>query len=114
MTQELVQTSPAGPLAAFADRLPPMIAVADERTNWWFFDFFAVTIRGPNSREAYYRAVSRFLEWCEERGLNRLDAIMPIHVAAYVEQIPLSRASLRSRLTTARLPAIPSTCSPVR
>ena len=85
MTQQLVQTTPAGPLAEFADRLPPMIASADDRTAWRFVDFFAVTIRNPNTRKGYYRAVSRFMDWCEQRGLHRLDAIRPIHVAAYVE-----------------------------
>ena len=99
MTQELVQTSPARPLAAFADRLPPLIAGADVRTSWRFIDFFAVTIRNPNTRESYYRAATRFLDWCEERSLNRLDAIMPIHVAAYVEQLPLARASVRQHLS---------------
>ena len=71
MTQQLVQGTPAGPLAAFADRLPPMIASADDRTAWRFVDFFAVTIRNPNTREAYYRAVSRFMDWCEQRGLTQ-------------------------------------------
>ena len=99
MTQQLVQGAPAGPLAAFADRLPPMIASAADRTAWRFVDFFAVTIRNPNTREAYYRAVSRFMDWCEQRGLHRLDAIRPIHVAAYVEQLPLSRPSVRQHLS---------------
>ena len=99
MTQQLVQGAPAGPLAAFADRLPPMIAGADDRTAWRFVDFFAVTIRNPNTREAYYRAVSRFMEWCEQHGLHRLSAIRPIHVAAYVEQLPLSRPSVRQHLS---------------
>ena len=99
MTQQLVQGTPAGPLAAFADRLPPMIASADDRTAWRFVDFFAVTIRNPNTREAYYRAVSRFMDWCEQRGLHRLAAIRPIHVAAYVEQLPLSRPSVRQHLS---------------
>ena len=99
MTQQLVQSTPAGPLAAFADRLPPMIATADDRTAWRFIDFFAVTIRNPNTREAYYRAVSRFMDWCEQHGLHRLHAIRPIHVAAYVEQIPLSRPSIRQHLS---------------
>ena len=99
MTQQLVQGAPAGPLAAFADRLPPMIACADDRTAWRFVDFFAVTIRNPNTREAYYRAVSRFMDWCEQHGLHRLAAIRPIHVAAYVEQLPLSRPSVRQHLS---------------
>ena len=99
MTQQLVQSTPADPLAAFADRLPPMIASADDRAAWRFVDFFAVTIRNPNTREAYYRAVSRFMGWCEQRGLHRLDAIRPIHVAAYIEQLPLSRPSVRQHLS---------------
>ena len=99
MTQQLVQTTPAGPLAAFADRLPPMITSADDRTAWRFVDFFAVTIRNPNTREAYYRAVTRFMNWCEQRGLHRLSAIRPIHVAAYVEQLSLSRPSVRQHLS---------------
>ena len=99
MTQQLVRGTPTGPLAAFADRLPPMIAAADDRTAWRFVDFFAVTIRNPNTREAYYRAVTRFMDWCEQRGRHRLAAIRPIHVAAYVEQLPLSRPSVRQHLS---------------
>ena len=99
MTQQLVPATPAGPLAEFADRLPPMIAMADDRTAWRFVDFFAVTIRNPNTREAYYRAVSRFMDWCERHGLHHLGDVMPIHVAAYVEQLPLSRPSVKQHLS---------------
>ena len=99
MTQRLVLGPPAGPLAPLANRLPPMTAGADDRTAWRFVDFFAVTIRNPNTREAYYRAVSRFMDWCEMRGIHRLDSIRPIHVAAYVEHLPLSRPSVRQHLS---------------
>ena len=99
MTQQLVQSSPAGSIDAFADRLPSMIAGAADRTAWRFLDFFAVTIRNPNTREAYYRAVSRFMDWCEQRGLHRLGDVMPIHVAAYVEQLPLSRPTVKQHLS---------------
>ena len=60
-----------------------------------------VTIRNPNTREAYYRAVCRFMDWCDG-GLGQLDAVMPIHVAAYVEHLPLSRASVRQHLSAIR------------
>ena len=98
MTQELVRTTRPGLPAQIADRLPPMIA-ADERAAWRFVDFFAVTVRTPNTREAYYRAVCRFMVWCEGRGLRRLGDVLPIHVAAYVEQLPLSRASVKQHLS---------------
>ena len=99
MNQELVRSPQPGLPAQIADRLPPMIAAADDRTAWRFVDFFAVTIRNPNTREAYYRAVSRFIDWCEQHGLHRLGDIRPIHVAAYVERLPLSRASVRQHLS---------------
>ena len=98
MTQQILQDLPSRLTTPFADRLPPMIAAADDRTAWRFVDFFAVAIRHPNTKEAYYRAVSRFMDWCELRGLNRHASIRPIHVASYVEQIQLSRASARQHL----------------
>ena len=39
------------------------------------------------------------MDWCERRGLHGLGDVMPIHVAAYVEQLPLSRASVRQHLS---------------
>ena len=42
---------------------------------------------------------TRFMDWCERRGLHGLGDVMPIHVAAYVEQLPLSRASVRQHLS---------------
>ena len=94
MIQELARNPHPGLPAQIADQLPPIVT-ADEPTAWRFVDFFAVTIRNPNTREAYYRAVCRFMDWCESRGFGRLDVIMPIHVAAYVEQMPISMASVR-------------------
>ena len=39
------------------------------------------------------------MDWCERRGLHGLGDVMPIHVAAYVEPLPLSRASVRQHLS---------------
>lgn len=97
MTRELASTSRPGLPAQIADRLPPMIA-ADERAAWRFVDFFAETIRNPNTRDAYHRAVCRFIDWCQQNGLYRLGDVMPIHIAAYVEQLPLSRASVKQHM----------------
>ena len=99
MTQKLVRGPHPGLPAQIADRLPPMIASAEDRVAWRFIDFFAVTIRNPNTREAYYRAVTRFMDWCEQHGLDRLGDSRPIHVAAYVEQLPLSRPSVKQHLS---------------
>ena len=99
MTEELARANHPGFPTQFADRLPPMVAV-DERAAWRFVDFFAVTIRNPNTREAYYRAVCRFMDWCETRCLVRLDAVMPIHVPP------------TSSISRSRGPRSGSTCPP--
>lgn len=39
------------------------------------------------------------MDWCEQRGLHHLADVMPIHVAAYVEQLPLSRATVKQHLS---------------
>jgi hypothetical protein len=41
--------------------LPALIANAGERTAWRFVEFFTATIHTPHTREAYARAVGRFL-----------------------------------------------------
>ncbi len=43
-----------------APLLPALIAREDGRTAERFMEFFAVTIRNPNTRAAYIRAVGQF------------------------------------------------------
>jgi integrase/recombinase XerD len=64
--------------------LPALITAAGERTAWRFVEFFTATIRNPHTREAYARAVGRFLAWCERRGLR---ALTPVVAAAYIAQL---------------------------
>lgn len=73
------------------DALPSIVAAAGERAGWRFVEFFTANIRNRNTRQAYARAVSQFFEWCAARGL-RLDAIPPVAVAAYVEQLEADRS----------------------
>ena len=61
-------------------------ASAQER----FLEFFAATIRNANTREAYFRAVLRFLNWADASGLE-LPTIRPIHVASYIEMFGKAR-----------------------
>jgi integrase/recombinase XerD len=57
-----------------------------------FWEFFTVNIRNPNTRRAYFKAVEGFAAWCEEKGLGDLSRVMPMHVAAYVEQLGRTHA----------------------
>ena len=56
------------------------------------WEFFTVSIRNANTRRAYFNAVRTFSAWCADRGLHDLSAVMPMHVAAYVEQLGRTHA----------------------
>ena len=50
--------------------LPAIIASEGQRASRRFLEFFTANIRNPNTRLSYVRAISPFLAWCEERGLE--------------------------------------------
>jgi site-specific recombinase XerD len=89
-------------LIAHPQTLPSLVAAASERTAWRFLDFFTATIRNPNTREAYLRAVSRFLAWCEGRGVHALSTIRPIMIASYIEQFPGAAPTIKQHLSAIR------------
>jgi site-specific recombinase XerD len=84
------------------DALPAVIAVAGERASRRFVEFFTANIRNRNTRMAYMRALGPFLSWCEARGLSLRD-IQPVHVAAYVEQHPGSKPTVKQHLAAIRM-----------
>ncbi len=86
------------------DALPVVIAAAGERAGWRFIEFFTANIRNRNTREAYARAVAGFFHWCDARRV-RLDAINPVLVAAYVEQLQGQKAapSVKQHLAAIRM-----------
>lgn len=63
---------------------PRLITQAGPAAEERFIEFFTATIRNSNTREAYFRAISRFLAWAEQGNLE-LAIIRPVHVAAYIE-----------------------------
>ena len=67
--------------------IPVQVAAAGKDAAKRFIEFFTANIRNPNTRAAYARAVSEFFRWCEARGLHRLSAVRPVHVAGYVEEL---------------------------
>jgi site-specific recombinase XerD len=56
-----------------------------------FWEFFTANIRNRNTRRAYFVAASQFSAWCLKRRLA-LEAIQPIHVAAYIEHLMTTHA----------------------
>ena len=102
MNTALVKVEPAP--AAPALELPAIISREGRRTVKRFLEFFAVTIRNENTREAYARAVSRFFHWCEFRGAS-FERIEPLIVAAYIEEISgqFSTPTVQQRLAAIRM-----------
>jgi site-specific recombinase XerD len=73
------------PVAPGMPALPALIYGGGEQSARRFVEYFVATIRNPNTRAAYYRAVCHFLAWCEAQGIVRLQDVQPIHVATYLE-----------------------------
>ena len=97
---QLITQIPPGPLATL-----PALFTPDARTAKRTLEFFTAQIRNANTRRAYARAASRFASWCTEHGLNDLQAIEPVHVAAYIEglQSQMTAPSVKLQLAALRV-----------
>jgi site-specific recombinase XerD len=65
--------------------LPAIIAREEGNAAERFIEFFTANISNDNTRAAYARAVSQFLNWCEKYGTGLRD-IKPVMIAAYIKQ----------------------------
>ncbi|WP_166146286.1 site-specific integrase, partial [Methylosinus sp. RM1] len=70
-----------------------LVAVAGERAQTRFWEFFVANIRNAHTRRAYGRSISDFLSWCEQRGLASIVDIEPLHIGAYVEILTRSHSA---------------------
>jgi site-specific recombinase XerD len=103
MSAAIVLHIPRG-LAALSTAVPALFvpnAAAAER----FFEFFTVNIRNKNTRRAYYKAVCRFADWCEGRGVGNLADVRPMHVAAYIEALggAVAKPTVKQHLAAIRM-----------
>ena len=71
---------------AGGDQVVPAIIAGDKAARR-YLEFFAVTIENANTRAAYFHACRRFFAWCEQKGIDELVAIEPMHVAAYIRAL---------------------------
>jgi len=72
--------------------LPRCIRAAGPNACRRFIEFFVATIRNPNTREAYARAIGRFFAWAEGKGRGELGAIEALVVAGYIEELGATHA----------------------
>ena len=82
--------------------LPAVIVDAGPAAVERFLEFFAARIANRRTRAAYGRAVGQFLAWCEARGLA-LEAVSPLHVAAYIRTHPGSAPTVKQHLAAIRM-----------
>ena len=108
MSEDLVLVEPSDALrparAAAGERLalPRLIVDAGPVAVARFLEFFAARIANRRTRAAYGRAVGQFLAWCEARGLG-LQAVSPLHVAAYIRTHPGSAPTVKQHLAAIRM-----------
>jgi site-specific recombinase XerD len=79
--------------SSYGPHLPVLVSREGKRAASRFLEFFTVHIRNPNTRAAYTHAAGLFLHWCEDRQIGSLQAIQPIHVAGYIEQLQRERSA---------------------
>ncbi len=95
-------TSGVARASSAAIALPRLIVDAGPSAVARFLEFFAGRIANERTRAAYARAVGQFLGWCESRSL-RLEAIAPLHVAAYIRTHPGSAPTVKQHLAAIRM-----------
>jgi site-specific recombinase XerD len=108
MTERPVQATPQefvinrNDLTVFAGPLPPLIERAGEQSSRRFLEFFTAHIRNRGTRAAYARAIARFFDWCDIRGIELTD-ISPLVVAAYIERLTQQRSAPTVKLHLAAI-----------
>jgi len=75
------------------DRVPALVVEAGSDTTRKYLEFFAASIRNPNTRSAYLIAAEKFFAWCERHGVGPLQDLQRLHVAAYIEQLTRAQSA---------------------
>ena len=102
---ELSKTTVPERINASGVILPALVASGGKSASRRFLEFFVAQIRNKNTRQAYWRACTRFLDWCEAHGLRDLDQVEPLIVATYIEELgtTLSAPSVKQHLAGIRM-----------
>ncbi len=93
--------SPSIHLHALHQQLPSIVKQAGDSARFAWEEFFYGRIRSEHTRRAYYRAVVRFMTWCEGQQIG-LRQITPAHVGVYLTQLNIATASKKQVLAALR------------
>ncbi len=80
LSAAIVNSAPGG------GQVPSLILDEGEKASKRYIEFLTANIRNRNTRLAYAGAITRFSDWCRERGIG-LSQLSPFLVAAYIEEI---------------------------
>lgn len=96
MKREIVRIGPAEPgIPTGNGHVPAAIHQAGHAARFAYTEFFEAELENENTRQAYRRAVHRFLAWFEARGLA-IQQVSPAHVGEYVQRKDI-RPEIRCR-----------------
>jgi site-specific recombinase XerD len=102
MSNDLVKASPAAvPAVAAGHALPSLVERAGGAARFAWDEYFYAEHHNPHTQKAYMREVRRFLDWCEEKGLE-LPSIMPGQVGQYLVSLGGSPAKRNLALSALR------------
>jgi len=89
---------------SFGTNVPSLYASTTQAAKR-FIEYFAANIRNPNTRRAYFHAVTEFSSWCETQQYHQIVDIEPLHVAAYIELLGrrLAKPSVKQHLAAIRM-----------
>src|SRR3712207_281556 len=104
MDTQLIPTLATPLQPSEATLVPTLFSGAGEQARYPFIEYFTARIRNPNTRQAYFRAVNRFSQWCVLRNLD-LIKLNPVVIASYIEELQqeLGVTSVKQHLSAIRM-----------
>jgi integrase/recombinase XerD len=85
---------------------PPWLFLQEPRAGKRTLEFFVTQIPNDHTRRAYYGAVRRFSAWALSRGLEPLNRVEPMHIAAWLKALEgegCSRPTVKQHLAAVRM-----------
>lgn len=77
--------------------LPAVLEASGPKAQRRAFEFLGATIRNDNTRKAYIRALASFFSFLEDQGLQRVQDVGPLDVAAYLETLKADRVAVATQ-----------------
>ena len=104
METQLTTPAPSPLQLVDATLVPTLFTGAGEQASYRFIEYFTARIRNPHTRQAYFRAVSRFSQWCTLHNLE-LTTLNPVVIAGYIEELQqeLGVTSVKQHLSAIRM-----------